>query len=181
MAAAAFSAEVARAIAEHPAAALVSAELSAVVASRSLRREEAARAERDEAQVVVARREQELLDENQKLKDLGGEELQKENNTKRLETQEQAEADLTYTESGYIPSWEWSIASDPDGNTLEWVQEPDGGLLAAIAASGQQANGPGDQNNIDIQHNKELDKDEKLATGLNGLDTGVKGKTDNGC
>ena len=72
-------------------------------------------------------------------------------------------------------------ASDPDGNTLEWVQEPDGGLLAAIAASGQQANGPGDQNNIDIQHDKELDKDEKLATGLNGLDTGVKGKTDNGC
>ena len=72
-------------------------------------------------------------------------------------------------------------ASDPDGNTLEWVQEPVGGLLAAIAASGQQANGPGDQDNIDIQHDKELDKDEKLATGLNGLNTGVKGKTDNGC
>ena len=72
-------------------------------------------------------------------------------------------------------------ASDPDGNTLEWVQEPDGGLLAAIAASGQQANGPGDHNNIDSQHDKKLDKDEKLATGLNGLDTGVKRKTDNGC
>jgi len=72
-------------------------------------------------------------------------------------------------------------ASDPDGNTLEWVQEPDGGLLAAIAASGQQANGPGDQNNIDSQHDKELDKDEKLATGLNGLDAGVNGKTDNSC
>jgi len=72
-------------------------------------------------------------------------------------------------------------ASDPDGNTLEWVQEPDGGLLAAIAATGQQANGPGDHNNIDSQHDKKLDKDEKLATGLNGLDTGVKRKTDNGC
>jgi hypothetical protein len=32
--------------------------------------------------------------------------------------------------------------SDPDGNTLEWVQEPGEGLLAAIAASGQQADGP---------------------------------------
>ncbi len=28
--------------------------------------------------------------------------------------------------------------SDPDGNRLEWVQEPAGGLGAAIAASGQQ-------------------------------------------
>jgi hypothetical protein len=72
-------------------------------------------------------------------------------------------------------------ASDPDGNTLEWVQEPDGGLLAAIAASGQQANGPGDHNNLDSQHDKKLDQDEKLATELNGLDTGVKRKTDNGC
>ena len=33
-------------------------------------------------------------------------------------------------------------ASDPDGNTLEWVQEPSEGLLAAIAGSGQQADGP---------------------------------------
>ena len=30
-------------------------------------------------------------------------------------------------------------ASDPDGNTLEWVQEPAGGLLAAIAASADVA------------------------------------------
>ena len=41
----------------------------------------------------LARREQELLDENERLKQLSGEELQKENNTKRLETQEQAEAE----------------------------------------------------------------------------------------
>lgn len=41
----------------------------------------------------LARREQELLDENQRLERLGGEELQKEENTKRLENQEEAEAE----------------------------------------------------------------------------------------
>jgi len=41
----------------------------------------------------LARREQELLDENQRLEKLDGEELQKEENAKRLETQEQAEAE----------------------------------------------------------------------------------------
>ncbi|MEO5916453.1 MAG: hypothetical protein ABIS50_19610 [Luteolibacter sp.] len=41
----------------------------------------------------LARREQELLDENQRLEKLGGEQLQKEENTKRLENQEQAEAE----------------------------------------------------------------------------------------
>ncbi len=33
-------------------------------------------------------------------------------------------------------------AHDPDGNTLEWVQEPDEGLVVAISALAQQANGP---------------------------------------
>ena len=41
----------------------------------------------------LARREQELLDENQRLERLGGEELQKDEPAKRLETQEQAEAE----------------------------------------------------------------------------------------
>ena len=41
----------------------------------------------------LARREQELLDENQRLERLNGEELQKEETAKRLETQEQAEAE----------------------------------------------------------------------------------------
>ncbi len=41
----------------------------------------------------LARREQELLDENQRLERLGGEELQKDQNTKRLEDQEAAEAE----------------------------------------------------------------------------------------
>ena len=41
----------------------------------------------------LARREQDLLDENQRLEKLDGEELQKEENAKRLETQEQAEAE----------------------------------------------------------------------------------------
>ncbi len=41
----------------------------------------------------LARREQELLDENHRLERLGGEELQKEQNTKRLEAQDQAEAE----------------------------------------------------------------------------------------
>lgn len=41
----------------------------------------------------LARRELELLDENQRLERLGGEELQKEPNEKRLEDQEQAEAE----------------------------------------------------------------------------------------
>ncbi len=41
----------------------------------------------------LARREQELLDENQRLEKLDGEELQKEENAKRLETQELAEAE----------------------------------------------------------------------------------------
>ena len=41
----------------------------------------------------LARREQELLDENQRLERLTGEELQKDENAKRLETQEQAEAE----------------------------------------------------------------------------------------
>ena len=41
----------------------------------------------------LARREQELLDENQRLERLDGEELQKETNAKRLEAQEQAEAE----------------------------------------------------------------------------------------
>jgi catechol 2,3-dioxygenase-like lactoylglutathione lyase family enzyme len=47
-------------------------------------------------------------------------------------------------------------ASDPAGNTLEWVLEPGEGLLAAIKASSQQANRPGNQDNIDIKNNKEL-------------------------
>ncbi len=41
----------------------------------------------------LARREQELLDENRRLERLGGDELQQEKNTKRLEGQEQAEAE----------------------------------------------------------------------------------------
>ena len=41
----------------------------------------------------LARREVELLDENQRLERLSGEELQKDSNTKRLESQEQAEAE----------------------------------------------------------------------------------------
>lgn len=41
----------------------------------------------------LARREVELLDENQRLERLSGEELQKDTNTKRLESQEQAEAE----------------------------------------------------------------------------------------
>jgi hypothetical protein len=41
----------------------------------------------------LARREQELLDENQRLEKLDGEELQNEENTKRLQDQEQAEAE----------------------------------------------------------------------------------------
>jgi hypothetical protein len=41
----------------------------------------------------LARREQELLDENQRLERLSGEELQKEQNSKRLETQEDAESE----------------------------------------------------------------------------------------
>ena len=41
----------------------------------------------------LARRELELLEENQRLERLGGEELQKDQNTKRLETQDQAEAE----------------------------------------------------------------------------------------
>jgi hypothetical protein len=41
----------------------------------------------------LARREVELLDENQRLERLSGEELQKDPNTKRLESQEQAEAE----------------------------------------------------------------------------------------
>ncbi len=41
----------------------------------------------------LARREQELLDETQRLEKLSGEELQKEENAKRLEAQEQAEAE----------------------------------------------------------------------------------------
>lgn len=41
----------------------------------------------------LARREQELLEENQRLERLSGEELQKEPNAKRLEAQEQAEAE----------------------------------------------------------------------------------------
>jgi hypothetical protein len=41
----------------------------------------------------LARREQELLDENQRIERLSGEQLQKEENTKRLEQQEQAEAE----------------------------------------------------------------------------------------
>ena len=41
----------------------------------------------------LARREQELLEENQRLERLAGEELQKDPNTKRLEAQEQAEAE----------------------------------------------------------------------------------------
>ena len=41
----------------------------------------------------LARRELELLDENQRLERLSGDELQKEPNTKRLESQEQAEAE----------------------------------------------------------------------------------------
>jgi catechol 2,3-dioxygenase-like lactoylglutathione lyase family enzyme len=47
-------------------------------------------------------------------------------------------------------------ASDPDGNTLEWVLEPGEGLLAAIKTSSQQAHSPGNQDNIDIKNNKEL-------------------------
>ncbi len=43
----------------------------------------------------LARREQELLDENQRLEKLAGEELQNEENTKRLENQEQAETEST--------------------------------------------------------------------------------------
>lgn len=43
----------------------------------------------------LARREQELLDENQRLERLDGEELQKEENAKRLENQEDAEAEST--------------------------------------------------------------------------------------
>ncbi|MES2476151.1 MAG: hypothetical protein V4640_10245 [Verrucomicrobiota bacterium] len=43
----------------------------------------------------LARREQELLDENQRLEKLDGEELQQEENAKRLEDQEQAEAEST--------------------------------------------------------------------------------------
>ena len=41
----------------------------------------------------LARREQELLDENQRIERLSGEEMQKEEATKRLESQEQAEAE----------------------------------------------------------------------------------------
>lgn len=41
----------------------------------------------------LARREQELLDENQRLEKLDGEQLQKDENSKRLENQEQAEAE----------------------------------------------------------------------------------------
>ena len=41
----------------------------------------------------LARRELELLEENQRLERLGGEELQKDQNAKRLETQDQAEAE----------------------------------------------------------------------------------------
>jgi hypothetical protein len=41
----------------------------------------------------LARREQELLDENQRLEKLSGEELQKDENAKRLDAQEQAEAE----------------------------------------------------------------------------------------
>ena len=41
----------------------------------------------------LARREQDLLDENQRLEKLGGEKLQKEENAKRLENQEMAEAE----------------------------------------------------------------------------------------
>ncbi len=43
----------------------------------------------------LARREQELLDENRRLEKLDGEELQTEENTKRLENQEQAETEST--------------------------------------------------------------------------------------
>ena len=50
-------------------------------------------------------------------------------------------------------------ASDPDGNTLEWVLEPGEGLLAAINVSGQQAHRPGDKNNINVEDHKELGKD----------------------
>ena len=42
---------------------------------------------------------------------------------------EQATADLTYTESGYITSYEWGIASDPEGN--QW----DAAIVAGTAIS----------------------------------------------
>lgn len=41
------------------------------------------------------------------------------------EVMQQAEADLTYTESGYITSYEWGIASDPEGN--EWPEAVEAG------------------------------------------------------
>ncbi len=50
--------------------------------------------------------------------------------------------------------------SDQDGNRLEWVQDPAGGLRAAIAASGQQPDGPRDQHNDTIENNKQLAKNQ---------------------
>jgi len=47
------------------------------------------------------------------------------------EVMEKATADLTYTESGYIPSYEWGIDSDPEGHT--WTEA----VEAATAMSEQ--------------------------------------------